>query len=80
MSRHIYVTIEQMYYVIMAHSGADGCFVFIVHSRWMCVVGTKRYSVCLVFLNGADVCVNCYKVILCDSSGEYPKFGYTHVS
>ena len=32
---------------------------------------TERYSVCLVFLNGADVCVNCCKVILCDSSGEY---------
>ena len=32
---------------------------------------TERYSVCLVFLNGADVCANCCKVILCDSSGEY---------
>ena len=33
--------------------------------------GTERYSVCLVFLNEADVCVNCCKVLLCDSSGEY---------
>ena len=33
---------------------------------------TERYSVCLVFLNGADVCVNCCKVLLCDSSGECP--------
>ena len=24
-----------------------------------------------VFLNGADLCVNCHKVILCDSSGEW---------
>ena len=31
------VTIGQMYYVIMAHSGGDGCFVFIVHSRWIWV-------------------------------------------
>ena len=26
-----------------------------------------------MFLNGADVCVNCCKVLLCDSSGECPK-------
>ena len=32
---------------------------------------TERYSVWLVFLNEADVCVNCCKVLLCDSSGEY---------
>ena len=32
----------------------------------------ERYSVCLVFLNGADLCVNCYKVMLCNSSGECP--------
>ena len=25
-----------------------------------------------VFLNGADLCVNCYKVMLCNSSGECP--------
>ena len=33
---------------------------------------TESYGVCLVFLNGADLCVNCYKVMLCDSSGECP--------
>ena len=73
----------------MTHSGGDGYFMFIVHSRWIqvasqprVVVGvrantggepcgdTERYSVCLVFLNGADVCVNCCKVLLCDSSSE----------
>ena len=34
---------------------------------------TKRYSVCLVFLNGADLFVNCDKVMLCKSSGECSK-------
>ena len=33
---------------------------------------TERYSVCLVFLNGTDLCVNGYKVMLCNSSGEFP--------
>ena len=33
---------------------------------------TERYSVGLVFLNGADICVNCCKVLLCDPSGECP--------
>ena len=33
---------------------------------------TERYSVCLVFLNGGDLFVNCYKVTLCNSSGECP--------
>ena len=28
----IYVTIGQMYYAIMAHSGGDRCFMLIVHS------------------------------------------------
>ena len=32
---------------------------------------TERFSVCLV-LNGTDLCVNCYKVMLCNSSGECP--------
>ena len=30
--------------------------------------------VCLVFLNGADLCVDCYKVMLCNSSGECPNY------
>ena len=29
------VTVAQMYYVIMAHSGGDRCFMLIVHSRWI---------------------------------------------
>ena len=33
----------------------------------------KGIQSCLVFLNGADLCVNCYKVMLCNSSGEYSK-------
>ena len=31
----ICVTIGQMYHLIMAHSGGDGYFMFIVHSRWI---------------------------------------------
>ena len=29
------VTIGQIQYVFMAHSGGDGCFVFTVHSMWI---------------------------------------------
>ena len=41
---------------------------------------TERYSVCLVFLNGADLCVNCYKVMLCNSSGECPNSDISRLS
>ena len=59
----------------MPHSGGDGYFMFIVHSRWIQV---QRYSVCLVFLNGA--CVNFCKVMLCDSSGECPNSDISRLS
>ena len=32
---------------------------------------TERYSVCLVFLYGADILCGVDKVMLCKSSGEY---------
>ena len=37
------VTIGQVQYVVMVHSGGDGCFVFTVHSRWIRVaLATSR--------------------------------------
>ena len=37
----------------------------------------EKYSVCLVFLNGADLLCDCHKVMLCKSSGEYSEADIT---
>ena len=38
---------------------------------------TEMYSVCLVFLNGADVLCDCHKVWLYKSSGDYSETDIT---
>ena len=40
---------------------------------------TKMYSVCLVFLNGADLLCDCHRVMLCKSSGEYSETDITRL-
>ena len=51
----------QIQYVLMAHSGGDGCFVFAVHSRWIRVALAKTGSEPCGDTKGESVCFGCFK-------------------
>ena len=58
---------------------SDLVLLWVIHAGLVAspAVTRKRYSVCLVFLNGADLLCDCHKVWLCKSSGEYSEADIT---
>ena len=54
-----------MHYVIMAHSGWDGCFVFIVHSMWIRVAWQPRVVVGVRANTGGEPCGDTERYSVC---------------